>query len=151
MVSYGERGADRMRGGVNGRDSVRISILYEGLRSITRNYHSLAKVSGRDGRDHSQCGRIDDRDCPILLVGCVNLLAVGGNGNSDRSSPNRNGRDQLFRRCVDDGYGIDLVVGGVDAVTRGRDAKTTGATPGGDIRYLVSGGVNHVHFSIAII
>ena len=39
------------------------------------------------------------------------------------------------------------MVGDVDAVTRGRDAKTTGASPGRDTRYLVGGGINHVHFS----
>ncbi len=44
MASDGERCADRMRGGVNGRNSVGPSIFYEGLRSITRNYHSLAMV-----------------------------------------------------------------------------------------------------------
>ena len=92
MVSGGERCADRMRGGVNGRNSVGPSILYEGLRSITRNYHSLAMGSGRDGRD------------------------------------------QLLRRRVDGEYGIVVVVGGIDTVTRGRDANTTGATPGGDCR-----------------
>src|SRR5438034_3950956 len=134
-----------MRGGVNGRNSVGKSILYEGLRSIMRNYHSLAKASGRDGRDHSQCGGIDDRDCPIPLVGRVNLVAVGGNGNSHRFSSNRNGGDHLLRRRVDGGYGVGPVVGDVDAVTRGRDAKTTGGTRGGDSRYLVGGGINHVH------
>src|SRR6184192_674132 len=97
-----------MRGDVNGRNSVGKSILYEGLCSITRNYHSLRMVSGRNGRDHSQCGGIDDRDCPTVLVGRVNLLAVGGNGNSHRmlTLTNRNGRDQLFRRRVDGGYGV---------------------------------------------
>ena len=57
--------------------------------------------SGRDGRDHSQCRGIDDRDCPITDVGHVNFPAVGGNGNSHRPCSNRNGRDQLFRRRVD--------------------------------------------------
>src|SRR5881296_1030330 len=149
--SGGKRCADRMRGGVNGRNSVGESILYEGLRSITRNYHSLAKGSGRDGRDHSQCGGIDDRDCPITLVGRVNLLAVGGNGNSHRCSSNRNGRDHLLRRRVDNGYGGGIVVADVDAVTRGRDGKTTGARLGGNTRYLVGGGINHVHFSQGIV
>jgi len=148
MVSDGERCDDRMRGGVNGRNSIGVSILYEGLGSITRNYHSLAKVSGRDGRDHTQCSGIDDRDCAIMLVGSVNLLTVGGNGNSHRFSSNRNGRDHLLCRRVDRGYGVVPVVGDVDAVTRGRDAKTTGSTSGGDIRYLVGGSINHVHFSL---
>src|SRR6516165_1275858 len=151
MVSDGERCEDRMRGGVNGRNSVGVSILYEGLRSIMRNYHSLAKVSGKDGRDHSQCGGIDDRDCAIFLVGHVNLLAIGGNGKSQWFFSNRNGRDHLLRRRVDGGYGVVPVVGDVDAVTRGRDAKTTGGTPGGNIRYLVGGGINHVHFSLGIV
>src|SRR5262249_21076298 len=148
MVSDGDRCDDRMRGGVNGRNSVGVTILYEGLRSITRNYHSLAKVSGEDGRGHSQCGRIDDRDCAIMLVGRVNLLAVGGNGNSHRFLSNRNGRDHLLRRRVDGGYGVVPVVGDVDAVARGRDAKTTGGTRGGDTVYTVGAGRNHVHFSL---
>src|SRR5436190_17570385 len=115
---------DRMRGGVNDRNSVGKSICYENLCSIRRNYQLLAKDSGRDGRDHSQCGGIDDRDCHITLVGHVNLIAVGGNGNSHRFSSNRNGRDHLLRRRVDGGYGVVPVVGDVDAVTRGREAKT---------------------------
>ena len=82
-MSDGERFDHSMRGGVNDRNSVGMSSIgYEGLRSITREYHSLQPVSGRDGRD------------------------------------------QLFRRRVDDGYGAAIVVGDVDAVTRGRDAKT---------------------------
>ena len=58
---------------------------------------------------------------------------------------NRNVRDQLFRRRVDDGYGVANVVSAVDAISRGRDAQTTGASPGGNNRYLVGGGINHVH------
>src|SRR5207244_2354445 len=148
IVSGGESCDDRMRGGANGRNSVGISIFYEGLRSITRKYHSLGKASRRNGRDHSQCGGIDDGDCPINLVGRINLLVVGRNSNSLRRSSNRNGRDHLLRRRVDGGYGVDLDVSDVDAVTRVRDAKTTGASPGGNTRYLVGGGINHVHFSI---
>src|SRR4029450_2733599 len=63
------------------------------------------------------------------------------------------GRDHLLRRRVDDGYGAwrTVVVSDVDAVTRGRDGKTTGARPGGNSRYLVGGGINHVHFSQGIV
>src|SRR5205823_1872881 len=68
MVSGGERCADRMRGGVNGRNSVGPSILYEGLRSITRNYHSLAMGSGRDGRDQLLRRRINDVDGAVPRV-----------------------------------------------------------------------------------
>ena len=151
MVSDGERCADRMRGGVDGRNSVGISIFDEGLRSIMRNDHSLAKVSGRDGRDHTQCGGIDDRDCPILLVGRVNLLAVGSNAYSQRaavqqewsrspgSSPYR-WRIRYRSRCRECRRGHPR-----------ERCKDGGGDPGGDTRYLVGSGINRVHFSTGII
>ena len=104
-----------------------------------------------DGRDHTQCAGIDDRDCARLLIGRVNLLAVGSNAYSERFSSNRNGRDDSLRRRVDGGYGVVPVVGDVDAVTRGRDAKMTGFTPRGDTVYGVGRGRNHVHFSLGIV
>ena len=151
MVSDGDGCDDRMRGSVNGRDSVGKSILYENLRSISRNLQLLAKDSSRDGRDHSQCGGIDDRDCHITLVGHVSLIAIGGNANIKRCYSNSNGRDHLVRRRVDNGYGGAIVVSSVEAVTRGSEGKTTAARPGGNTRYLVGGGINHVHLSRGIV
>ena len=150
-VSGRDRCDDGMRGGVNDRNSVGICVGHEDLCSISRNYQFPRELSGRDGRDHTQCGGIDDRDRATDDIGRVNLLAVGRNGNCPRLLSNRNVRDQCFRRCVDDGYVVAPVVGAVDAVTRGRDAQATGGGTGGNIRLLVGGGINHVHFSHGLV
>lgn len=86
-----ESGGDRIRGGLNGRDSAVFGIGYVDERAVGRDRDGLRSIADRDGSDDCVGGSVDDGNVVGTCIYYVEATSIGSEDRLIRQDPNWNG------------------------------------------------------------